>query len=148
MQATPRESQRCSLALATAAEQFLSSQQLATLLQELEDSTSRWVLLPSVHNVLAAFVVECCRRVSLACAAIPRLVDLSRKRLALDVLSETEQKRVGQLSHFFHPLANNPAAAGAILGPFMWFSPECCSGRYRLDLSEPYQRLLAKTLQG
>jgi hypothetical protein len=30
----------------------------------------------------------------------------------------------------------------------MSFDPDCCSGRYRLDLSDPYQRLLARTLQG
>jgi hypothetical protein len=42
MQATPRESQRCSFALATIAEQFVSCQQLAAMLQQLEDSSSRF----------------------------------------------------------------------------------------------------------
>jgi hypothetical protein len=88
-------------------------------------------------------------RVTLVCAAISRLVDLSRKKLLLDVLTGTEQKRVGDSPNYNRfPVPNNPAASGAIVGPFMWFNPDCCSGRYRLDLSEPYQRLLARTLQG
>jgi hypothetical protein len=40
-QGTPRESQRCALVLATLAEQFVSCQQLALLMQDLEDPNSR-----------------------------------------------------------------------------------------------------------
>jgi hypothetical protein len=73
---------------------------------------------------------ECHSRVALTCAAFPRLVDLSSKTSIFAVLSDSEKKRVA-----------------AVVGPFMSFDPDCCSGRYRLDLSEPYQRLLARTLQ-
>ena len=45
------------------------------------------------HNSCMSFTHH---RVTLACAAISRLVDLSRKKLILDVLSEAEQKRVGE----------------------------------------------------
>ena len=41
VQSTPRETQRCSLALATIAEQFVSCRQLAALLKELDDPAGR-----------------------------------------------------------------------------------------------------------
>ena len=90
-------------------------------------------------------------RVTLVCAAFARLVDLSNKRIVLQALTEIEQQRVGMrhtqyYKRFF--LLNDTTAPGAIVGPFMYFDPDCCSGRYRLDLGEPYQRLLARTLQG
>ena len=48
----------------------------------------------------------------------------------LDVMTDTERARVG-----------------ATVGPFLWFDSDVCSGRYRLDLGERFQRLLARTLQ-